>query len=324
MAAVESYAFLVFLSFAVTVVLSYFLVPRLKRFGMTGRDVNKPDRPEVAEMGGIAIIAGLTAGILLAVFLNTFYSFHFNLLYVLAALITIHSVAFIGMVDDLVDIPQRVKALLPMFAAVPLIAISAGSTYVNLPFFGEVQLGMIYLFVLVPIGVAVASNLTNMLAGFNGLEAGMGVIIFAAASLLAFNHGNSEMLVLFLPMLGALLGFLFFNRYPAKVFPGDVGNLSIGAVLAAGVIIGNFEAAGALLLVPYIGDFFIKAANGFPSSKWWGECKGGKLYPVDGKVRGLAQLVMKLSGGISERNLTLAFVLMELVVAVLVVGFYWR
>jgi hypothetical protein len=76
--------------------------------------------------------------------------------------------------------------------------------------------------------------------------------------------------------------------------------------------------------LPYIADFFIKAVNKFPSKNWWGECKGGKLYPVDGKVRGLAQLVMKLSNGISERNLTLVFVLMELVVAVFVVGFYWR
>jgi UDP-N-acetylglucosamine--dolichyl-phosphate N-acetylglucosaminephosphotransferase len=319
------YVGLLAFSFLITVLLSYFLIPRLKRSGMVGKDVNKPDKPEVAEMGGIAIVAGLTAGVLLAVFLNTFFDFDFNLLYVLAALITIHSVAFIGIVDDMIDIPQRVKALLPLFAAIPLVAISAGNTAMILPFVGEVNLGLIYLFVLVPVGVAVASNLTNMLAGFNGMEAGMGAVIFAAASILAIAHGNAEMLVLFLPMFGALLAFLIFNWYPAKAFPGDVGNLTIGVVLAAGVIIGNFEMAGALLLIPYVVDFFIKAVNRFPSREWWGEVgPNGKLRPVGGKVRGFAQLIMKKTGGITERDLTLTFIGMEVVVALVVILFYMR
>jgi len=318
------YIGLLLFSFIITSLLLYFLVPRLKRAGMVGKDINKPDKPEVAEMGGLGIVAGMTAGVLLAVFMNTFMGFQFNLLYVLAALITIHSVAFIGVVDDLVDIPQKIKAFLPIFAAVPLIAISAaGSTSLTLPFIGPINFGLLYLFILVPIGVAVASNLTNMLAGFNGMEAGMGIVIFVAASILAITHGNMEMLVLFIPMLGALLAFFPFNKYPAKVFPGDVGNLSIGAVLASGVIIGNFETAGALLLLPYVTDFFIKLANKFPSRMWWGEYKDGKLYPVEGQVRGLAQLIMKLKNGVSERELVWTFILLEGAVALVTLVLFW-
>jgi UDP-N-acetylglucosamine--dolichyl-phosphate N-acetylglucosaminephosphotransferase len=319
-----TYIGLLIFSYLITYVLLYFLIPRLKRAGMIGKDINKPDRPEVAEMGGIGIVAGLTAGVLLAVFMNTFMGFQFNLLYVLAALITIHSVAFIGMVDDLIDIPQKIKALLPIFAAVPLIAISAaGSTALTLPFIGQIQFGLLYLFILVPIGVAVASNLTNMLAGFNGMEAGMGIVVFVAASILAIMHGNMEMLVLFVPMLGALLAFFPFNKYPAKVFPGDVGNLSIGAVLASGVIIGNFETAGALLLLPYVADFFIKMANKFPSRLWWGEYRDGKLYPVEGEVRGLAQLIMKIKNGVSERDLVWIFITIEAIVAAVTLFLFW-
>ena len=319
------YVLLLLFSFVVTYILLYFLIPRLFRFRLVGKDVNKANKPEVAEMGGIGIIAGLTAGVLLAVFLNTFFSFNFNLLYVLAALITIHSVAFIGIVDDIIDLPQRVKALLPLVAAVPLVAISAaGSSFITLPFIGNVEFGLLYLFVLVPIAIAVSSNLTNMLAGFNGLEAGMGIVIFSAASLLAFNRGGIEMLVLFLPMLGALIAFFLFNKYPSKVFPGDIGNLSIGAVLAAGVIIGNFEAAGALLLLPYVVDFFIKLANRFPSRDWWGEYRDGKLYPLGGKVRGFAQLIMKIRNGISEKQLVMTLILIQAVVAVIVLAIFWK
>ncbi|NYZ77646.1 hypothetical protein H0O02_05035 [Candidatus Micrarchaeota archaeon] len=317
------YILILLFSFAVTFGFSKLLIPRLKRFGIIGNDVNKPDRPEVAEMGGIAIIAGFTAGVLLAIFLNTFFGFDFQLIPVLAGIITIHSLAFIGIVDDIIDIPQYIKAFLPLFAAIPLVALRAvGSTAIIIPFMGEVDLGLIYVLVLIPIGIAVASNLTNMLAGFNGMEAGMGIVIFSAASLIAVSHGQTAALLLFLPYLGALLAFIIFNWYPSKAFPGDVGNLTIGATLATGAIIGNFETAGALLLLPYVIDFFIKAYNRFPSSKWWGEYKDGKLYPVEGKVRGFAQLVMKLFNGISERNLTLFFIGIEIVVAAAVLAIY--
>jgi UDP-N-acetylglucosamine--dolichyl-phosphate N-acetylglucosaminephosphotransferase len=310
-------------SFMVTFFFTKILVPRLKRFDITGRDVNKPGRPEVAEMGGIGIVAGFTAGILLAIFFNTFLDFEFNLIHVLAALITIHSLAFIGIVDDLLDVPQYAKAFFPLFAAIPLVALSAaGSTSMTFPFIGSVDLGIFYVIVLVPIGIAVASNLTNMLAGFNGLEAGMGSVMFAVMSIIAIAHGSPEMAILFVPMLGALVAFLFFNWYPAKVFPGDVGNLTIGAVLASGVIIGNMETAGAILMVPYVVDFFIKAYKKFPSSNWWGVCRMGKLYPLEGRIRGFAQLVMKIFRGISEVNLVLFFVGIEIIIGVIVLALY--
>jgi len=310
-------------SFLITFIFTKLLVPRLKRFNIIGRDVNKPSRPEVAEMGGIGIVAGFTAGVLLAIFFNTFFDFEFNLVHVMAALITVHSVAFIGIVDDLLDVPQYIKAFLPLVAAVPLIAVSAaGSTAITIPFIGMVDLGIFYIIVLVPIGVAVASNLSNMFAGFNGLEAGLGSVIFAAMAFIAVAHNSPEMIVLFVPMLGALLAFLFFNWYPAKVFPGDVGNLTIGAVLASGVIIGNMETAGALLMIPYVVDFFIKAYHKFPSTQWWGEYRMGKLYALEGKANGLAQFTMKVFNGISEKNLTIFFIGAEVIIAAIVIMLY--
>lgn len=318
------YAVLGLLALATTYLFTGVLAPRLKRFGIVGQDMNKADTPEVAEMGGLAMVAGFSAGVMGAAFLQTFFGFQFNLIYVLAAVITVHTVAFIGIVDDLLNVPQWLKALLPLFAAVPLVAVrAAGSTAISLPFLGVMDFGVLYILALIPIGIAVASNLTNMLAGFNGMEAGMGSVIFLAMVVLAAAYGNTEMLVLFLPMLGALVGFLPHNRYPANIFPGDVGNLTIGSVLAAGVIIGNAEGAGAILLLPYVADFFIKLMNKFPSSGWWGAYKQGKLYPLEGKVRGLAQLIMGLSNGISEQRLVLTFVAMEALVALGMLLFYW-
>ncbi|MFN7990797.1 MAG: hypothetical protein U0R44_01425 [Candidatus Micrarchaeia archaeon] len=320
---IEYYLACGILSFAAAFLLTKMIIPRLVRAGITGGDENKSGGPQVAEMGGFGIVAGFSAGLLLAIFFNSFFSLQLNLVYVLAAVITIHTIAFIGIVDDLLSIPQWLKAILPLFAAVPLVAVkAAGSTALFIPFIGSVDFGIVYILLLVPLAIAVCSNLTNMLAGFNGLEAGMGAVMFGALALVALSRGSVEMAVFAISMLGALLAFLAFNIYPAKVFPGDVGTLTIGCVLASCVIIGNLESAGVILMVPYIMDFFVKALNRFPHTHQ--DLRGGKLLPKDGKVKGLVHLVMKLSGGISERNLVLFFVAVEGVFALVVLALYLK
>ena len=244
---------------------------------------------------------------------------------------TMAIIALIGIFDDLFDMRKDVKTVLPMVAALPLLALAAaGSTTISLPFIGSFDFGIFYIVVLIPLGVTVAANLTNMLAGFNGMESGMGAVIFAAVLVLAAANGSTEMGLIAAAMLGALLAFLRFNWYPARIFIGDIGTLLIGGALASCVIIGNLESAGAILVIPYIFDFAIKAKNHFPSTGWWGEMRGkrpqagGKLYPLGNKVRGLCQLVMKLSGGISEQQLSLFFIATEGLFALLAILLYGR
>jgi UDP-N-acetylglucosamine--dolichyl-phosphate N-acetylglucosaminephosphotransferase len=309
------------LAFAITFILTKVIIPRLKYAGITGEDENKEGRPKIAEMGGFAIVGGSVCGILLALFFHTFLGFEFHLVNVLAALITILLISFIGVVDDILNVPQYLKALLPLGAAIPLVAVSAvGSTVMDIPFIGEIDFGIFYIVLLVPLGVAVTSNLTNMFAGYNGMEAGMGSIIFLAIFLIAVSHSHPEMGIISIAMLGALLAFLFYNWYPAKVFPGDVGNLTIGGALASAVIIGNFESAGAILMIPYVIDFFIKLKNGLPHT--FSEIKNGKLYPKEGRVMGFSHLAMKAFNGISERNLSVLFIAIEGVFALLLFVMY--
>ncbi len=304
----------------VTLILTKVLIPRLKLAEITGKDENKENAPVIPEMGGIAIIAGICAGVLLAIFFNSFLDFDFNLIFVLAALITILMIAIIGISDDLLDLPQWLKATLPLFAAIPLVAVkAAGSTMIVIPFFGPVDFGIIYIVALIPLGIAITSNLSNMFAGFNGMEVGMGSVIFGAMALVAIANGSVEMGIIAISMLGALLAFLVFNFYPAKIFPGDVGNLTIGACLASIVIIGNLESAGAILVIPYVLDFFVKAANRFPHTRQ--KIVGGKLLP-EGKVKGLVHIVMKAFGGITERNLVIFFIAVEMAFAAVVLLLY--
>jgi UDP-N-acetylglucosamine--dolichyl-phosphate N-acetylglucosaminephosphotransferase len=300
------------------------LIPRLQRAGICGKDVNKPGTPDVAEMGGLGISAGFGCGLLLAIALETFFlrNFTLDIIALLAALATVLIIVLIGILDDLLDISHRMKAILPISAALPLIAVKVGETTMQIPFMGEVDFGIYYSVILVPLGITVAANTANMLAGFNGMEVGMGLVAVGSLALIAYTLEATTSIVLLLAMLGALLATLYYNRYPARILIGDVGTLSIGALIATSVILGNFEMAGAVVMIPYFIDFFIKAINRFPSKGWWGFYKDGKLYCLNPVPVSLCQWIMKLAGGISEQKLVLTLVGIEAVFGLAAVLLY--
>ena len=190
-----------------------------------------------------------------------------------------------------------------------------------IPLLGVIDLWIFYPLVVIPIGVTVAANAVNMLAGFNGLEVGLGIVAMGSLAIVAACLGEVTSLILLLSGLGALLGCLYFNWYPAKIFVGDVGTLTIGAIIAAAVIVGNFEIAGIIVIIPYAVDFLFKAANRFPKS--FGELRDdGKLHcPANGPV-GLGQFIMKVAGGIHERTLVLVLMGIEAMFGVLAVALY--
>jgi len=314
--------------FFVSLLVSFFcvplLIPRLRRAGIVGKDLHKPcgidnsedipqGRPEVSEMGGLAIVVGFGAGILLATAMVSFFHVFpsVDLIVLLAILSTVLLAGLIGIVDDLLGMRQWMKALLPVFAALPLMAVRAGHTFVKIPFVGTLNFWIFYPLFLVPVGVTVAVNAVNMLAGFNGLEVGLGIVAIGSLSIIAAILHETTALILLLSGLGALLGIIYFNWYPARILVGDVGTLSIGAIIATAVIVGNFETAGVIVLVPYAVDFLFKAVHRFPTS--FGELReDGKLHcPAEGPV-GWGQFIMKLAGGIHERTLVIVLMGIEL------------
>jgi len=319
---------MIFLIFLVSFVVSFVgfptIIRRLERAGIVGKNMNSEKQEEIAEMGGLVTAAGFGAGIIFAIALRTFFDLFLSvsLTPVLAILSTVLIVVIIGVFDDLISIRQWIKAIIPVFAALPLMAIKEGYSIMRIPFIGMIDFGIFYPLVLVPLGITGAANAVNMLAGFNGLEVGMGVVAIGSLAIIAYLIGQTTALIILAAALGGLLATLYYNWYPAKVLVGDVGTLSIGAVIASAVIIGNYETAGAIIIIPYVIDFLIKAKNRFPCKNWWGIYKDGKLYcPESGPV-GLCQLIMKVSGGISERNLVLVLMGIEAVFGVIAILVY--
>jgi len=241
--------------------ITYFLAPpfirKMKQKGITGVDVHKPNKPVCAEMGGILILAGFLVPTLFFMALKPF-----DLKGALAEL-TIILVGVVGIIDDLYTLRQRHKVLLTFLVSVPIALAVSGRHEVWFPFFGDIELGYWYLF-LAPLGVMVAANLTNMLAGFNGLECGIGVInLFALGWVSLFLEALSPALVAF-ALCAAYLAFLVYNWYPAKIFPGDTGTLVSGAAVAIISIVNKVEFVGMIMLLPATIDFMLKAFNRQP------------------------------------------------------------
>jgi len=309
-------------SFLIALSVAPVLIPRLSRAGIAGKDLHKPNQPRVAEMGGLAIVVGFSGGILVSsAAISFFHVFpEVEIAILLAGLSTILLTGLIGILDDLLGMHQGVKAALPVLAALPLMAVRAGQTSMTVPLLGRLDFWIFYPLVLLPAGVTVAANAVNMVAGFNGLEAGLGIVAMGSLAVIATLLKETTALVLLLSGLGALLGILRYNWYPAKMFVGDVGTLSIGAILAASCVVGNFETAGVILLIPYAIDFLLKARHGFPES--FGELRDGKLHCPAGGPVGLGQLIMKVAGGIHERTLVLVLMGVEAVFGAIAIILY--
>lgn len=302
-----------FISLLGTFLTLYLIGPLLKEAGLTGRDLHKQKKPEIPEMGGLGIVVGVAGSIVFAIGAEAFLHVKADPVPLFAVLATVLIVSIIGIFDDLLNIAQLVKSISPLLAALPLMAIRAGMTSLKIPFDGVIEFGVFYPLVLVPLGVTGAANAVNMLAGFNGMELGVGVVAFASLMIVACVTASHTALLILIGGLGALLGAIWFNWCPAKILIGDVGTLTIGAIMASAVIVGNFETAGVVIIVPYFLDFLLKATAGFPSRGWEGELdEEGRLHcPGDVRPVSLPQVVMRITGGISERNLTKVIIGLE-------------
>lgn len=100
--------------------------------------------------------------------------------------------------------------------------------------------GLLYL-ILVFFVIAGASNSYNLTDGLDGLLAGVSLVSFLGFTFLFNSQNNYELTLFSIAFIGSLLGFLFFNRYPAKIFMGDTGSLALGGAIGSLAIVSRTE-----------------------------------------------------------------------------------
>ncbi|MHA2428054.1 MAG: hypothetical protein ACXADB_08540 [Candidatus Hermodarchaeia archaeon] len=260
-------------AFFVTFLIMPYVIRAMKRRGVVGVDVHKINKPEIAEMGGLGILFGVTiAGIVL--FLGSgligFGLFDFRILIFLAVLLI---AGFIGVIDDLKSLGPKVKPILTMIACLPILLytwvlgaippfLPAYVPLPYLPFLGSTRLTIVYPLILIPLAIAITSNAVNMSDVFNGVMPLTTTIMFVAlliASLFMMAIGISEAglgLMFCSIMIGSLLAYYYYNRNPARVFAGDTGSLLVGAAIGAVAIMGRLEIIAIVALLPAIMNAF--------------------------------------------------------------------
>ncbi|WP_269603857.1 phospho-N-acetylmuramoyl-pentapeptide-transferase [Prochlorococcus marinus] len=197
-------------------------------------------------MGGIFFIP---IGIIIS---NILYFNKDDYKIILTLTFVIISFMFIGFIDDFISLKKQFntglksyeKIILQFFFSFVFIIICA---YNNLiPYDIQIAGNIIYIGNLIyPLGIFVLlaeSNSTNLTDGLDGLLSGCSVLIFTGLAiniLLNNTSNNSTLAPVCIAMAGACMGFLFLNKYPAKLFMGDSGSLAIGASLGGIALISN-------------------------------------------------------------------------------------
>jgi UDP-N-acetylglucosamine--dolichyl-phosphate N-acetylglucosaminephosphotransferase len=317
------------ITFTVTFVATFAATPivadAMRSRGITGVDVHKTSKTKVPEMCGLAIIIGLAIGAIV-------YCLTMTLAVREAAAFigTVLIAGAIGIMDDVHPLGARTKPLLTALACVPILVLGTYVPYPTIPFYGTIRLTIVYP-ILIPIAIAVTSNSINMMDVMNGSMPGTVAII--AFTMLGVLLWSSELRTATLAsgLLAAMLAFFYFNRFPARVFGGDTGSLSVGAALGALAILGRIEAVTVVALIPHIMNSFY----GLSSVRGLRERREILQRPTelldDGLLRAssrkgapvtLARLILA-AGPLGEKDVVRAMMMLTAVSSLLAVFTYW-
>ena len=324
-----------------------FIIPLLVRAGLVAQDINKEKRPILPSSGGFLLIIGLFAGIMsLIAAYNYVIKADLNPEALLLGLSAIIIIALIGFIDDLSGgkvrtstadikrmaknylmfnggIRQWQKPILTLIGAVPLMVFFFGST-VYFPGIGNIVINPImYIIILIPLGIVFASNAYNMLEGLNGIAIQMGLVLFAAFSILAFHLQNYNGLALSAIMFSVLLGYLYYGKYPAKIIPGDSLTYLIGGAVAVVAIVGNMQLFAVFIMIPWIIEFVLKARKRFHASSWGIIHKDGTLSsPYGNKIYSLTHVFLRREK-YKEWQIALMLTFIEVGISAVGLAIFW-
>ncbi|MDR3214871.1 MAG: undecaprenyl/decaprenyl-phosphate alpha-N-acetylglucosaminyl 1-phosphate transferase [Bacilli bacterium] len=235
------------LVFFVTIMISLILTPLVAKVSMHlyivawpgARHIHKKITPR---MGGLAIYSAFFIGT--ALFVKGDQQ-------IMALLIGGFIIGLCGIIDDLVELKALNKLAFQILAT--LVIIFYGQirlTNIHLPGGINIDFGILSTLVTI-IWIIGITNAVNLIDGMDGLCAGVTSIILATFAMLSYMQDRSDIVIIAIILLAAILGFLFFNFHPALIFMGDTGSLFIGFMIASISLLG-FKSSAFLTLGPAI------------------------------------------------------------------------
>ena len=210
-------------------------------------------------MGGISFIVSIVISLIIAMILDS-GNFQYYILFIYTTI----SFSIIGYIDDMLIVvkkkndglaPRKKLMLQILFSIIFYVLVTfiyKDINYIHIPGL-EYNLNISYLYLIFLVFWQTGfSNAVNLTDGLDGLATSVTIITTSTFALLAYKENNFPVLVFCLTIVGALLGFLLFNKNPAKIFMGDTGSLALGGILAAISVILHKEIAFLFIGLVYI------------------------------------------------------------------------
>lgn len=238
-------AIVAFFAALVTVLI---LTPFVIKFAIWFGAVDKPNARKVHEklmprLGGLAIFIGVIAGYVA----GGLYDQKVTTISVGAVLIII-----IGILDDKYELSAKTKFAGQLLVAFLILASGLKIDLVTIPYVGSYELGL-WSYPLTVFWIVAITNAINLIDGLDGLSAGVSAIGIATIAIMALLAGKVLIFTLSLILLGSIIGFLFYNFHPAKIFMGDTGALFLGYSISILSLLGLYKSVTLFsFLVPII------------------------------------------------------------------------
>jgi UDP-N-acetylglucosamine--dolichyl-phosphate N-acetylglucosaminephosphotransferase len=225
------------------------LINALTKRNMVVKDYNKEVVTMVARPGGPSILAGILASEF------TLYVF-FPSAAILAIIITTSLAFLVGFADDRKVLGGWFKPLALAGSAVPIILLGVYLPHLAFPLFGSVRIPELYL-ALIIFMIPVMGNAINSIDVLNGVASGfMTIASFALTICLVIVH-NYDVALASLPLGFVSLAFYKYHKVPSRIFPGDSGALTMGAMYGTLAIVGHVEVIAAIALLPAVINSFL-------------------------------------------------------------------
>lgn len=230
------------------------LIKMLTKKNWMVKDVNRIGGAMIPRPGGPVILAGIIASEISLYFLLPQHTFTTKA--IIALLITTSIGFIVGFIDDRKVMGGWFKPVALIAAAIPIILLGAYEPNLVFPLFGEVKIPALYLG-LILIMIPITGNTINSIDVMNGIASGFMTIATFSLAIALFILQNYSIAILTLPLAFASLAFFRYHNFPAKIFPGDSGAITLGSAYGAIAIIGHVEVIAAIALLPAIINSFL-------------------------------------------------------------------
>lgn len=233
-----------FLAFITALIGVYILTPVVMKFALKTGAMDKPDdrkvhKKPIPRIGGLGIYLAFMISLLISVDITR---------EVLGIILGGTFIVIIGIIDDFLNMPAKLKLLGQIVAAGILVFFGVNIEFITNPFGDYLFLG--YLSIPATIFWIVGiTNTVNLIDGLDGLAAGVSTIATITIMLVAWQNGSILVVTIAAALVGSSLGFLHYNFNPARIFMGDTGSMFLGYMFAALSIIGAVKSVATIALV---------------------------------------------------------------------------